>query len=186
MRTSGVLMPISSLPSPYGIGTMGKAARKFVDFLKKGGQKYWQILPLGPTSYGDSPYQSPASIAGNPYFIDLPTLVEEGLLEQAELDAIDWGDDPTHVAYDKIYNGRFPLLKKAMEKGWEKELDAINAFRAENHEWLEDYALFMALRDFFQKPWTQWPEDIRKRWDYSLDYYHRTMYYDVEFQKFLQ
>ena len=126
-RSCGILMPISALPSPYGIGTLGQEAYDFVDFLAEANHYWWQLLPVGPTSYGDSPYQSFSTHAGNPYFIDLPTLVEEGLLEQADLDGYDWGDDPTHVAYDKIYNGRFPLLKKAMEQGWEKELEQITA-----------------------------------------------------------
>ena len=116
MRTSGVLMPISSLPSPYGIGTMGKSARKFVDFLVKGGQTYWQILPICPTSYGDSPYQSFSSFAGNPYFIDLDTLVKEGLLTQDEINACYWGDNPTQVAYDAVFWYRFPLLKKGVRE----------------------------------------------------------------------
>ena len=90
MRASGILLHISSLPSPYGIGTLGKAAYDFADFLKAAGQKYWQILPIHPTSYGDSPYQSFSTCAGNPYFIDLDLLREDGLLEQEELDAIDW------------------------------------------------------------------------------------------------
>ena len=163
-RSSGILLPISSLPSPYGIGTMGKQAEEFIDFLADAGQSWWQILPVGPTSYGDSPYQSFSTHAGNPYFIDLPTLVAEGLLEQEELDAIDWGDDPTRVAYDKIYNGRFPLLKKAMERGWAKEFPQIMAFREENRGWIEDYALFMAVkRHFGMKAWTEWDEDIRMR-----------------------
>ena len=96
-RSSGILMPISSLPSPHGIGTMGKAAYDFADFLAAAGQKYWQLLPLGPTSYGDSPYQSFSSFAGNPYFIDLDLLVKDKLLTRAEVNACDWGDDPRYV-----------------------------------------------------------------------------------------
>ena len=98
-RSSGILMPIYSLPSPYGIGTMGAAARDFLDFLAEAGQSWWQILPVGPTSYGDSPYQSPSTFAGNPYFIDLDLLVEDDLLEQAEIDALNWGEDPARVDY---------------------------------------------------------------------------------------
>ena len=116
MRTSGVLMHIFSLPSPYGIGTMGKEARKFADFLKKAGQKYWQILPLGPTSYGDSPYQSFSTFAGNPYFISLEALVEEGVLTKAECEAVDWGKAKGSIDYKKIYEGRYPLLRKAYER----------------------------------------------------------------------
>ena len=113
-------MPISALPSPYGIGTLGDAAYAFADFLHDAGQRYWQVLPLGPTSYGDSPYQSFSSFAGNPYFIDLTKLIEKGLLTQAEVDAVDWGEDPAKIDYGKIYNGRYPLLRKAFERGFSK------------------------------------------------------------------
>lgn len=114
MRSSGVLMHISSLPSPYGIGTMGKEARKFVDFLDKSGQKYWQILPICPTSYGDSPYQSFSSFAGNPYFIDLEILCKEKLLKKAECESFPWGSNPHYVDYGVMYNSRYALLKKPM------------------------------------------------------------------------
>ena len=107
-------MAVSSLPSPYGIGTLGKAAYDFVDFLKAAGQSYWQMLPLNPTSYGDSPYQSFSAYAGNPYFVDLDLLCEDGLLTPAEVNAVNWGGDPARVDYSAIYNGRFPLLHLAM------------------------------------------------------------------------
>ena len=116
MRTSGVLMPISSLPSPYGIGTMGKDAKKFVDFLEKGGQKYWQILPICPTSYGDSPYQSFSSFAGNPYFIDLDYLCKDKLLTQKECESYDWGKSAKKVDYGIMYINRYDLLKKAFAR----------------------------------------------------------------------
>ena len=112
-RSSGILMPISSLPSPYGIGTFGKAAYRFADFLHEAGQKYWQLLPLGPTSYGDSPYQAFSTFAGNPYFIDLDTLIADDLLTQKEVDACAWGTEPRYVDYGKIYESRFALLEKA-------------------------------------------------------------------------
>ena len=186
-RSSGILLPISSLPSPYGIGTLGKQAEEFIDFLSAAGQTWWQILPVGPTSYGDSPYQSFSTHAGNPYFIDLPTLVAEGLLEQEELDAIDWGDDPTRVAYDKIYNGRFPLLQKAMERGWDKQAGEIAAFRAGNGEWLEDYALFMAVkRHFGMKAWTEWDEDIRLRWPEAVAKYTAELDEDIRLFVYIQ
>lgn len=114
MRTSGVLMPISSLPSPYGIGTMGKSARKFVDFLVKGGQTYWQILPICPTSYGDSPYQSFSSFAGNPYFIDLDILCKENLLKKKECESFDWGTSEEYIDYGTMYVSRYALLHKHM------------------------------------------------------------------------
>ena len=102
-RGAGLLMPIFSLPSPYGIGTFGKSAYEFVDMLKKARQKYWQVLPVGPTSYGDSPYQSFSAFAGNPYFIDHDILMEEGLLKKEEVEACYWGEDPSQVAYDAIF-----------------------------------------------------------------------------------
>ena len=118
VRESGILMPMSSLPSPYGIGTMGKSAYRFVDFLKSAGQKYWQLLPLGPTSYGDSPYYSFSTFAGNPYFIDLELLVKDGLLRRAELKACDWGEDPERVDYGKIFT--WPL--RAAVSRWAQSL----------------------------------------------------------------
>ena len=156
-RSSGILMPISSLPSPHGIGTMGKAAYDFADFLAAAGQKYWQLLPLGPTSYGDSPYQSFSSFAGNPYFIDLDLLVKDKLLTRAEVNACDWGDDPRYVDYGKIYASRFTLLEKAKARGFTRDREAVAAFERENERWLPNYALFMALkRHFGMKSWTEW------------------------------
>ena len=119
-RSSGILMPIFSLPSPYGIGTLGKAAYDFADFLAEAGQHYWQMLPLGPTSYGDSPYQSFSTFAGNPYFIDPDLLVEDGLLTKQEVKAYRWGSDPRHVDYGAVYNSRLKLLSKAKKRGWER------------------------------------------------------------------
>ena len=115
-RSSGILLPVFSLPSPYGIGTLGKAAYAFVDFLEAAGQSWWQMLPVGPTSYGDSPYQSFSSYAGNPYFIDLDLLVEEGLLEKEDLQRIDWGADSGRVDYEKIYRSRFAVLERRRGK----------------------------------------------------------------------
>lgn len=120
-RSSGMLMPIFSLPSPYGIGTMGKAAYEFADFLYRAGQRYWQMLPIGPTSYGDSPYQSFSTFAGNPYFIDLDMLVEDGLLRKDEIAGINWGTEPRYVDYGRIYESRFDVLSKAKERGWERD-----------------------------------------------------------------
>ena len=145
-RSSGILLPISSLPSPYGIGTLGKEARQFVDFLAKANQRWWQILPVGPTSYGDSPYQSFSAYAGNPYFIDLEQLMELGLLEKEEVEGCDCGSDPTRVDYGKIYNSRFALLEKASKKAWERYSGDLEAFISQNKSWLPDYALFMALK----------------------------------------
>ena len=119
-RGAGVLMPIFSLPSPYGIGTFGRAAYEFIDQLKRGRQTYWQVLPMGPTCYGDCPYQSYSAFAGNPYFIDLEVLIARGLLMKAECDAADLGSDAQDIDYEKQYFNRFPLLKKAFER-WKKQ-----------------------------------------------------------------
>ena len=124
-RSSGILLPVFSLPSPYGIGTLGRAAYAFVDFLKAAGQRWWQILPVGPTGYGDSPYQSFSAFAGNPYFIDLEFLIEDGLLTKAECEAADWGADPARVDYKKIFDNRVPLLKKAAARGISSSIRAL-------------------------------------------------------------
>lgn len=175
-RSSGILMSVSSLPSPYGIGTLGKAAYDFVDFLVEAGQRFWQLLPVGPTGYGDSPYASLSSFAGNPYFIDLDTLIEDGLLTRSEVEARDWGGDPESVDYGAIYEHRFEVLKTAYERGREKDAEAFRRFREDNERWLPDYALFMALkRHFGMAAWLEWPEDIRlhrpeacNRWFHEL------------------
>ena len=127
-RHSGILLHISSLPSNYGIGTLGREAYAFADFLHEAGQKYWQLLPLGPTSYGDSPYQSFSTFAGNPYFIDLDLLAEEGLLDRPALEAADWGGDPRYVDYGKIYDSRFQVLRTAFRNGFPGDREAVAAF----------------------------------------------------------
>lgn len=187
-RSSGILMPISALPSPYGIGTLGKAAYNFVDFLAKAEQRWWQMLPVGPTSYGDSPYQSFSAFAGNPYFVDLEFLCQEGLLEQAEIDALDWGSDPVSVDYGRIYENRFSLLEKAMQRGWEKEKENIIRFSEENKDWLPDYALYMALkRHFGMKAWTEWEdEEIRLRKEEALERYRTALAEDIRLFIYIQ
>ena len=186
-RAGGVLLSITSLPSKYGIGCFSKSAYDFVDWLKGAGQTYWQILPLGPTSYGDSPYQSFSTCAGNPYFISLEALVEEGVLTKAECEAADFGDKPGSVDYEKMYQARYPLLRKAYERSKISENQDYQRFVADNGWWLGDYALFMAVKDRFDgAPWTEWAEDIRLRWPNAMDYYHRELYFDVEFQQYLQ
>ena len=146
MRASGILMHISSLPSPWGIGTFGKAAYDFVDFLHRTGQQYWQILPVGPTSYGDSPYQSFSTFAGNPYFIDLDFLREDGLLEPGEYKGLPWSRSNAYVDYGTLYQLRYPVLRKAALRGLKRDAEEVAAFREENTAWVEDYALFMALK----------------------------------------
>ena len=187
-RSSGILMSIFSLPSPYGIGTLGKAAKDFVDFLSDAGQTWWQILPVGPTSYGDSPYQSPSSFAGNPYFIDLDLLREDGLLEQSEIDALCWGEDPSKVDYGLLYQNRFSLLQKATDRGWERDREQVEAFCKENADWLEDYALFMAVkRHFGMSSWLEWPdEDIRLRRPEAVQYYRQKLDGDVRLFTYIQ
>ncbi|MDE6976342.1 MAG: 4-alpha-glucanotransferase, partial [Lachnospiraceae bacterium] len=143
MRASGILLPVSSIPSRYGIGTFSREAYDFVDFLVKAGQTYWQILPLGPTGYGDSPYQSFSTFAGNPYYIDLEQLVEDGLLEREDCEC-DYGTQEEYVDYEKIYRTRFKILYKAFENSQIAENGAFKAFVEENKSWLSDYALYMA------------------------------------------
>ena len=186
-RSSGVLLHISSLPSPYGIGTMGREAYRFADRLKAAGQSWWQVLPLGPTSYGDSPYQSFSTFAGNPYFIDLDLLAEEGLVTAAELAAEDWGGDPRRVDYGALYVSRFRVLRRCYERGWAKSREAVEAFRREK-PWLADYALFMALKARFgMKSWSQWPEeDVRLRRKEALDRWRRVLQEEIAFYEYLQ
>ena len=181
-------MPMSSLPSPYGIGTMGKSAYQFVDFLKRSGQHYWQLLPLGPTSYGDSPYASFSTFAGNPYFIDLDLLVRDKLLKRGEIAQRFWGADEERVDYGAIYESRFSVLRKAYERGVSLFADAFAAFRAENAQWLENYALFMALKAHFgMKSWVEWEdEDVRLRRPDALGRFRRELADDVSFYAFLQ
>ena len=187
-RSSGILMPISSLPSPYGIGTLGKAAYDFADFLAEAGQSWWQVLPAGPTSMGDSPYQSFSSAAGNPYFVDLDMLCEDGLLEKSEIEAIDWGDDPGNVDYGKIYENRFGLLEKAMERGWERDEAAVGEFAHENRVWIRDYALFMACkRHFGMRGWSEWPdEDIRLHRSGAVEKYSEMLEKDIRLFTYIQ
>ena len=186
-RSSGILMPISSLPSPYGIGTFGKAAYHFADFLKAAGQKYWQLLPLGPTSYGDSPYQSFSTFAGNPYFIDLEALIEDKLLTQEEVDVCDWGTNPRYVDYGKIFESRYALLSKAKERGWQRDHKKVTAFEKENEGWLPDYALFMALKYHFKmQPWLEWPEDIRLHRREAVERWRAELREDMELFVYIQ
>ena len=186
-RTAGILLPIFSLPSPYGIGWFSRSAYDFVDWLKAAGQTYWQILPLGPTSYGDSPYQSFSTFAGNPYFISLEALIEEGVLTKKECDAADLGDKKQDIAYQKLYKNRYPLLRRAYERSRVTENPAYLRFVEENRWWLSDYALFMAVKSRFDgAAWSEWAEDIRLRYGYAMDYYRRELYFDIEFHQYLQ
>lgn len=160
MRESGILLPVTSLPSPYGIGTMGKLAYQWIDFLKIAKQNYWQVLPLGPTSYGDSPYQTFSGIAGNPYLIDLDMLVEEGLLVEDEI--LQYKDLPLSIDYGNLYGWRFDVLKSAYHNF--KPNSKYNKFIKENESWLKDYALFMSLKKHFNDvSWQEWPAEYKLR-----------------------
>lgn len=164
MRRAGILMPITALPSPYGIGTLGSCARQFAEFLQEAGQSCWQILPICPTGYGDSPYQSSSSFAGNPYLIDLDDLAAEGLLLPEEYRGLPWEPNPGRVSYESLYRLRFDVLRKAVERipalcGGEME-----GFLAEHAFWLEDYALFMALKARYGGgSWQNWPAALKRR-----------------------
>lgn len=187
MRTSGILLHITSLPSPYGIGTLGEEAYRFAEFLHKAGQRYWQMLPTGPTSYGDSPYQSFSAFAGNPYFIDLPLLVSDGLLTQEEVEEPFWGENPAQVDYSAVYEARLALLKKAYARGYARDLEQLSAFEAEQAFWLPDYALFMALKSqFAMRAWAEWPEDIRLREEEALTHYRELLQEEIRFYSYVQ
>lgn len=225
-RNAGILMPVSSLPSPYGIGTFGKDAYDFVTFVKECNHKYWQVLPLGPTTYGDSPYQSYSAFAGNPYFVDLDMLIEAGFLLKSEVISRDWGDgivpvnvseddavngrfgtyrdgnigDERYVSYEKIYNSRFDILriaynrfkaacaesKKTLAKGLPLYKQFDN-FVKDNADWLEDYALFMALKSHFNNvSWGEWETDIKFRKPEAMSRYEEQLSDDIGYWKFIQ
>lgn len=196
MRASGILLPISSIPSNYGIGCFSKEAYAFVDQLAEAGQKYWQILPLGPTGYGDSPYQSFSTFAGNPYFIDLEELIQRDLLTAAECAECDWGGSKSYVDYEKVYLSRFSLLRKAYRRfyqmdGKEKELQLIReemeAFEKEQGFWLADYCLYMAVKDSLEGiSWNQWPEDLKTRKPEALAKAREELKEDISFYAFQQ
>ncbi|MGD9886741.1 MAG: 4-alpha-glucanotransferase [Bacilli bacterium] len=187
MRGSGILLHISSLPNPYGIGTFGKEAYAFVDFLKKAGQKYWQVLPLGPTSYGDSPYQTFSAFAGNPYFIDLDKLYEERLLKKSEYQILK-SFDQTAVDFSFQYQTRFPILKIAFIRFWKNgDFLVFNQFVSGNELWLDDYALFMAIKDHMPEGnWSGWDHDLKTREPSALNKFKNDHNLDIQFWKFLQ
>lgn len=186
-RSAGILLAISSLPSKYGIGSFSKEAYRFVDWLRSAHQSYWQILPMGPTGYGDSPYQSFSTFAGNPYFIDLDTLVDQGLLTDRECREIDWGDDDRYVDYSKIYNGRYSLLRKAYERWKMTDSMEFSMFMDENKEWIYDYSLFMAVKDSLGGiSWTEWPQDIRNRQPDAVQKMQVELADEIHFQQYMQ
>ena len=187
MRASGILLPVSSLPSKYGIGCFSKSAFEWIDFLQESGQTFWQILPLGPTSYGDSPYQSFSTFAGNPYFISLEELIEEGLLTRAECESAQLGTNPSYVDYEKQYENRNPLLHKAYENSKKREDAEFLKFEEEQKEWLPDYALFMALKDVHDKQaWNTWEKELIQKEPEVLAKYREELADEICYYEYLQ
>ncbi len=186
-RGAGILLPVSSLPSDYGIGTLGEEAFRFIDFLIAAGQKYWQVLPVGPTSFGDSPYQSFSAFAGNPYFIDPCLLVQEGLLTEEEAAAYDWGENPTDVDYAKLFDSRYKLLHSAFSKSKHFNTAEYRDFCESNAYWLSDYCLYMALKfEFENRPWLLWPKEIRFYEPDAVKVYAEKLKRETDFWKFCQ
>jgi 4-alpha-glucanotransferase len=181
-----MLLPVASLPSRYGIGAFSKEAYEFIDQLKRAGQTYWQILPLGPTGYGDSPYQSFSAFAGNPYFIDLAELIKEELLTEEECESADFGGDLRYIDYEKLYYNRYPLLKNAYAR-WKAQghtsKDAVEALEEETAL----YCFYMALKDHFEgKSWIHWDEDIRLKTPDAISRYEEELKEEIGLYAFLQ
>ncbi len=186
MRSSGILMHVTSLPGPYGVGTMGKQAFAFVDFLNKAGQSFWQILPLTPTSYGDSPYQSCSTFAGNHYLIDLDALIAEGLLKKEEVESIDWCRSETKADFGRLYNNRLKVLRIAYGRFTDKD-EEFAKFRAANDSWLPDFALFMALKaENAGQPWYTWDEGVKMRRPDAMDKAWTELCDEIQFYCFVQ
>lgn len=186
-RSSGILMHITSLPGLYGIGTFGKEAYKFVDFLEKSSQSYWQILPLGITGEGDSPYQSFSAFAGNPYFIDLDFLTEQGLLSREDYEDMDFGSNCMIVDYEKIFNNKMPILRLAFEKGKYTYENEVKEFRKNNRFWIEDYSLYMAIKcKFGLRSWQDWDKPIKLRNKETIDNYREELKEEIDYWIFLQ
>ena len=187
MRASGILLPVSSLPSRYGIGCFSRSAYRWIDFLKKSGQTFWQILPLSQTGYGDSPYQSVSTFAGNPYFISFDDLIDEGLLTREECDSAALGTNPSYVDYGKQYENRYPLLRKAFENSKKRGDEEFLAFEKEEEYWLLDFALYMAVKNAHGgKAWTEWEEDLVKRRPETIEKYKDELSEEILFYEYLQ
>ena len=185
MRNSGILMHITSLPGEYGVGSMGKNAFDFIDFLYDAGQKCWQILPLTPTGYGDSPYQSCSAFAGNPYLIDFSLLIEQGLLTREQLSAFSWGEDEERVDFFLQYQNKLSALRLAFDSF--KDWDALDSFCLHNSNWLSDYTLYMALKaENGNMPWYQWPENERTRQPEALYQARTRLNNEIRFYSFVQ
>lgn len=190
-RSSGILFHPTSLPGKYGIGTLGKEAYAFIDFLKKSKQKLWQIFPLGPTGYGDSPYQSFSSFAGNPYLIDFDLLIEAHLLSEEDLRDIFFGDNEEYIDYGAIYNQKYPLLRKAYDNFKSSDNSemkgSLENFKRENSSWLNDYSLYISLKNHFNGlPWNEWPQDIKNRENAAMEHYKNELADDIEYHNFIQ
>ena len=190
-RSSGILFHPTSLPGKYGIGTLGKEAYAFIDFLKKSKQKLWQIFPLGPTGYGDSPYQSFSSFAGNPYLIDFDLLIEAHLLSEEDLKDIFFGDNEEYIDYGAIYNQKYPLLRKAYDNFKSSDNSemkgSLENFKRENSSWLNDYSLYISLKNHFNGlPWNEWPQDIKNRENAAMEHYKNELADDIEYHNFIQ
>ena len=190
-RSSGILFHPTSLPGKYGIGTLGKEAYAFIDFLKKSRQKLWQIFPLGPTGYGDSPYQSFSSFAGNPYLIDFDLLIEAHLLSEEDLRDVFFGDNEEYIDYGAIYNQKYPLLRRAYENFKSSDnhdmRENLEHFKRENASWLNDYSLYISLKNHFNGlPWNEWAHDIKNREHEAMEHYKNELADDVEYHNFIQ
>ncbi len=187
MRQAGILLPITAIPSKYGIGGFTNEAYEFVDFLKKAGQSYWQILPMGPTGFGDSPYQSFSSFAGNPYYISLDDLIEEGALTSEECESVDYGKDERQIDYKKIYDTRLKLLNKAYKRTNLKSNQEYLDFVGENVKWLENYALFMAIKNYYGgKPWYEWDLEIKMANPRAMEEYSQRLQNEIGFWRYVQ
>lgn len=186
-RGSGIIMHITSLPGKYGIGTFGKEAYKFCDFLKKSKQKYWQILPLGPTSYGDSPYQSFSAFAGNPYLINLDMLKEENLLKKEDYEDKNFGHNPEVVNYGLMFTEKMSVLKTSFINFSKDNHEDFERFKEEEKEWLDDYSLFMAIKyESNFKIWNSWDEKLKRRDKDEIEKYKDHLKEEIEYWKYLQ
>ena len=185
LRGSGILLSISSLPSPYGIGTLGKEAYSFVDLLSDLKQKYWQVLPVGPTIFGDSPYQPLSGFAGNIYFIDLDKLADEGLLKKKEILGYNWGADESEIDYAALHQSRYKILQKAFER-FDTNAQDFQDFVKKQSGWLEQYALFMALKtDNLDKNWSEWSNEYRDLQTVALENYQKKNYNKITLSHFM-
>ena len=184
-RASGIIMPVFSLPGKYGIGTFGKEAYDFIDFLSDAGQKYWQVLPMGPTDCGNSPYSSLSVFAGNQNFINLEQLIEEGAVDRKEVEMIDWGSGD--VDYDKVIPGKKKILKSAYLKAYNSVKEEVSDFAENNISWIYDYALYMALKEHFDGlPWYEWEEDIRLREQEAVEKYRSELKDSINYHIYVQ